>query len=155
MSKLKDIYYNFQNFFLNLKWMIPAAWKFRCWDSTYNIELFCKSLEITANTIKIHGNALNKEKYYRRCITAAGLLRQAYNYHRALDPSLKSLMKNNPMNYLRSNKGYSIAVHTYKTSEEYYTKQFKLISKRLDKKEKDLKTNAWNYINKYIDQFWD
>mgnify|MGYP001611462388 CR=1 FL=1 len=97
MSKLKDVYYNLKNFFINLTWMLPAAWEFRCWDSAYNIELFCKSLEVTARTIKTYGNSVNKEQQYRRGLTAAAALRQAYNFKRHKDPSLQQLTKNNPM----------------------------------------------------------
>lgn len=154
MSKLKDVYYNLKNFLINLIWMLPAAWKFRCWDSAYNIELFCKSLEVTANTIKIYGNSVNKKQQYRRCLIAAASLRQAYNFKRHEDLSLQQLNKNNPR-YFERHEGYSIMKHKFKISEEHYVKQFELVSKRLDKQEKELKTSAWNYINKYIEQWWD
>lgn len=148
MKKLKDFYYNLKAFKDNLKWMIPAAWNFRCWDYQYNIDLFSKSLEVTGNTMIKYGNGVNSKKHGRRAIYAAHKLRTAYDYYN--DKSIKYLLKTNPV--VRQNNTLK---HLYKHSQKYFNKLYEVASKRVKEIEKNRQKEAWTYLHKHLPFFWD
>ncbi len=148
MCKLRYIY-------KNIKFFMPHIIKMRDWDSSYQIELFADSLEYLAKGLKRHNHLVNSIKYYRRCMTAAGQLRRAYNFESYRDKSYRQLSDNNPIRFIRCG-GYSQMTHDYSAKgKEYYEKMYKLINKRLTKKEKEAKQEAWAYIAKHIECFWD
>jgi len=126
-----DFYYNLKSFLKNLPWMLKAAWEFRPWDSSYNIELFCKSLEVTAESIKNNANHVGADKTYRRCLIAAKQLRSAYTDSNFDDKSLEYLMKSNPTIFIKIGKGMTQVEREYKISKDYYSKMFKLLAREL------------------------
>lgn len=147
-NKLQDFYYNVKAFIDNLKWMIPEAWKFRCWDYSHNIDLFAKSLEITGNTIIKYGNCLTSKKHGRRAIFAAYKLKTAYNYYS--DNSISYLNKENKIKFTQC-----FLTRDYKYSEEDFYKLYNTAQKRVLALETNRKKEAWQYLHKYIEHFWE
>lgn len=150
-----NFYYKVKCFYYNLKWMLPQAWKFRSWDYSFNIELFSTSLEQTGNTIINTGNSINSRKIGRRALFAAYRLRKAYEYSVVDDKSYMYLSRNNRVVFNRTSSGYSVLNRDYKHSQEFYNKLYKVIDKRITKIEKSNKKEAWEYIHKYIEGWWD
>lgn len=149
-NTLYSFYCKLKCFLINLKWMIPAAWKFRWWDSHFNVDLFCKSLEITGHNIIKYGNSTVSVKEGRRAIFAAHKLRKSYEYSWTDDKSAMYLFKENPIT-LKNNKLH----HEYKQSKEFYNKLYKVMRNRVEKIQAQNKKEAWDYIYKYIDHWWD
>jgi len=88
-------------------------------------------------------------------MTAAKQLRKAYADEGYNDKSYRYLSKKNPIRFVKLKSGNSQMTHDYSKTEEYYTKMFKVINKRIADNEKKAKLEAWLYINKYIQHFWD
>lgn len=153
---ITDSYYKVKCFLINLQWMIPAAWDFRPWDYTYNVQLFADSLEKTSECL-IDGHCLHGKRYGRRCLYASKMLKKFYiddeYYH--YDKSYLNLQKNNPSDIEKfQNAGFKLT-RKYKISEDYYIKMFKVINNRSKNKEKEQKEYVWKYINKYIHNWWE
>ncbi len=156
-SKIKDKlgYYEVRAFCQNLPFFLKAAWKFRTWDSSYNINLFADSLELTAKTLK-GGHALLAEKQYRRCMTASGLLRRAYDGRAIDDKSLHNWMKRNSLIWRKLDRSNLYEMDTESVdTKDYADKMWKIIQKRRDALEKSRKEEAWAYIHKWVEHFWD
>lgn len=160
---LGDLWYNYPHLWIyrtrtiyrNFKFFWPHIINYRNWDSHYTITLLCDSLDDLAKGIK-DGCHVNAEKCYRRCKTAAGMLRNAYDDVGFLkDKSYMYLWKKNRPKFEKLDNGYSVLTREYGNTEEYYNKMYKLISDRLTKVEKERKKEAWEYLHKYVEQFWD
>lgn len=139
----------------NLKFFWPHIIKMRDFDSSYQLELFCDSLEYLARGLKSYNNCAGSERNYRRCLFAAKQLRKAYNYKGYMDKSYQALSTANPIRFEKLESGCSLLVHDYKTTEEYYDKMWTVIHKRIDKTEAEAKKDAWAYINKHLNSWWD
>lgn len=150
MKNLKDFYYDLKAFKDNLKWMIPAAWNFRCWDYQHNINLFSKSLEVTGNTMIKYGNCINSKKHGRRAIYAAHKLKTAYADYYYNDKSIQYLFKTNPT--IRQNNTLK---RLYKHSQKDFNKLYEVSFKRVGEIEKNRQKEAWTYLHKYLPFFWD
>ena len=88
-------------------------------------------------------------------MTAAKQLRKAYEDNGHNDKSYMALSKANPIRMVKINSGYSQMTHDYSKTEEYYSKMFTVINKRTSATEKRAKKEAWEYINKHIQSWWD
>ncbi len=157
-----DLYYDYphhytyliKTYYLNFKFFLPHIINMRNWDSSYQINLFCDSLEYLAEGLK-NGHCLHSKTQYRRCLFAAKQLRKAYADKSYNDKSYVALSKANPIRWVQLKNGNSQIVHDYKKTEEHYTKMFKIIKKRTSATEEKAKTEAWAYINKHIESWWD
>lgn len=142
-------YYEIKNFFGNLSWMLKAAWDFKPWDYTYNITLFAKSLEITGKTMINYGHGENNLIQGRRAIWAGKQLLRAYDYSEFSDASFR---------YVWSKLDYSFTnglKRTYNGDPSMLEKMERHIHKRILKTQKQMKKEAWEYIHKYIETWWD
>jgi hypothetical protein len=54
--------YKIPMFFENLWFFSKELWYFRSWDYTFNLKLFARSLEKTANTLEFHGNEIESTR---------------------------------------------------------------------------------------------
>lgn len=54
--------YNLPNFIRNFWYFRKELWQFRSWDYSYNLMLFRRSLEKTANTIEVYGNEIDEPR---------------------------------------------------------------------------------------------
>ncbi len=141
--------------FTNFKFFLPHIIHMRNWDNSYQITLFCDSLNYLAEGLK-NGHHLNAEKQYKRCLFASAQLYRAYDAHVINDKSYQKLSKNNPIKFVTLKSGHSLMTHDYGIrGEEYYSKMFKLIHKRQEKVIEQNKKEAWEYINKHIESFWE
>ncbi len=149
ISSCRDWYYSLKAFFSNLPMFVRFAWRYRSWDYIYNVEVFVTLIENTGKTLRKHGNALNSEKYARRAFTAAGLLRKAYleGYN---DKTLLYLNRKNPYTL----EGCSFK-RTVKTEARIYEGMVKIAREREMRVEQEMKADAWVYIHKYLEYFWD
>lgn len=147
-------YYNVNNFIRNLKMFLPMAWNWRCWDSHYSIEAFCKMLEAQAKMIGENDSFVGSKKASRRCYAGAGYLRKAYNHD--VDRTRMYLFLKNPFKFRKvPNSNMSEMIHDENTSKKIYDALMKLSSDRQDKEEKELKKHAWEYMHKHIESWWD
>jgi hypothetical protein len=153
-SRLRIVswYYNVKQFLRNLPLFIKLAWNWRSWDSQYTITVFYSLLRKNAQAINQGYNHRNR---YRRCLTAAAKLERAYNFSEINDKGYRYLRETNPCKFEKVGDYYTKLVYDYKISEEYYKKRWNVVHKRVDREEKELKQDAWNYVHKYIETFWD
>lgn len=145
---IRDFYYKINNFFHNLPMFVVFSWRYRSWDYSYNVEIFVKLLERTGKSLRHHGWSVQSEKCARRCFTAAGLLRKAY-LDQDVDNTLWYLMEQNPISF-----GNRQLKRAYK-NRKIYDGMYNAADKRITKASKELKQEAWQYLNKYIEHFWD
>lgn len=149
ISFFRDWSMSIRAFFHNLPMFIRFAWGYRAWDYTYNLEIFIKLLETTGKNLREHGNAINSEKYSRRAYTAAGLLRKAY-----IDYTISKTSS-----YIYEKYGYSFMDNYKKPETPILERRIKMMQDIADKKEDDdskkRKEEAWKYVHKYIEHFWD
>jgi len=150
---LMNTYYNIRNFIINLPLFLRMAWKWRPWDSGYTINAFCDMLEVNAKACK-SGYHVRGEQVYRRCMTASGKLRKAYDY--GVDPTLSYLFKKNPICFRRIETSKLSEMYTKQvTKKKIYDGMYKIASDRGNKNEAAAKKEAWEYVHKYIEHFWD
>lgn len=149
MFKIKQTYYN-------LRYFIPTVIEMRDFDSHYTVVMLVKSLEYLAQGLKEDTVHVNARKCYRRCMTAAGKFRKAYNDTGHIDASLRRLFMSNTMDFRDVPGKRYMELHTEYSSKgrEYYEKMFKIINKRIRKSEAELQKDAWNYLHKHINSFW-
>lgn len=149
------LYCNIRNIYRNVVFFWPHILKYRDFDYHYSVELFCDSLEHLAHGLKRWDNCVGSDRNYRRCMTAAKQLRKAYADESSQDKSYMALAKVNPIKWIPLKGGMSQMAHDYKKTEDYYSKMFKVINKRTQTSEAALKKEAWEYIHKYIQHWWD
>ncbi len=160
---MTDLYYDYphhwyyiaKHFCRNVKFFWPHILGMKDFDSSYQIDLFCDSLEYLARGLKRWDNCVGSDRNYKRCMTAAKQLRKAYADEGHNDKSYRYLSKKNPIRFVKLNNGHSQMTHDYSKTEEYYTKMFKVINKRIADNEKKAKLEAWTYIYKYIQHWWE
>lgn len=141
--------------YVNFKFFLPHIIKMRDWDSGYQIRLFASSLKYLANGIKQQGHLKQCDRIYKRCLIASELLTKAYNFEPWTDTSYRYQSDRNPIVFKPLDNGHTELTHEYAVSKNYYSKMSKVINKRLNNQERNLKKDAWGYINKYIEYFWD
>lgn len=151
-SALSGYYYNFKAFIKNVCLFTRLAWMWRPWDSHYTILALTKLLEEQAKCLR-NGMALHREKYYRRCLTAAGKIDRAYN--RPLDKTISYLLDKNPIFPKELDDGMFTLETNYNTSKDLYDGIYSVAEKRADNAEKQAKKDAWDYLLKHIETFWD
>lgn len=161
---IKDLWYdyphvwinNLKYIFKNLKFFWTHIINMRDWDSSYQLDLFCDSLEYLAKGLKNHGNHVNSMKYYKRCLFATRRLKKAYNAEVYNYKSYQKLVYCNPAYFTKEEAGLCRLVHNYgPRGEEYYTKMFKLINNKYTKIIEKEKKDAWIYLHKYFESYWD
>jgi hypothetical protein len=152
---IKQPYFTVKHFFRNVRFFWPHILHMKDFDSHYQIQLFCDSLEYLARGLKRWNHCVGSDRNYKRCMTASKQLRKAYADESYKDKSYRALSNANPVRFVKLGNGFSQMTHDYKKTEEYYTKMFKVINKRTSEAEKRAKKEAWDYIHKYIQSFWD
>ncbi len=153
-------YYDLKAFVRNLPHFIKQAWHWRGFDSHYTIEAFCQNLEKLGSELKRWNNHTGAERNARRCKFAAHLLRKAYaEDYLTSSTSYKKWSENNAIYWEEITEGKHEGLYTMKFkrkySEEYSTKMFKLMYKQEQELTKQRKIEAWAYIHKYVEFWWD
>ena len=151
-NKVKIFYYDIRNFMRNLPHFLKLAWKWHWFDYYYTLGVFCDNLRRMGDKIEKQGNSVLSKRTGRRAKIAANMLDRAYNGNKTTDKSLCNYLTNHS-NMIRDLRGTDIAESKY--NREYSDKLFKVIVKRLDESEKRRKEEAWAYLVKYIEHFWD
>lgn len=160
---IKDLWYdypyvlwcNLLALIKNFKFFWPHMKNMRDFSYNYQITLFCDSLEYLAKGLKRANHCVSSEKNYRRCLFAARQLRNAYN-EGGVSKSYQRLSEANPIKWVPLENGMVQMCHDYSPrGEEYYIKMFKLIVKKEAEISKARKQDAWDYLNKHIESFWD
>lgn len=158
IEAVKDVfnYYEIKQFLKNLPHFVKQAWYWRSWDSAYSIECFCQNLERLGRSLRDVDRHTTAQHQYKRCMTAAWMLRKAYADDKHTDKSVRKWWGNNkPVWREISNSELVQLDYRRKYSKEYSEKMYKVITKRLDAIETQRKQDAWTYIHKHIEQFWD
>jgi hypothetical protein len=122
----------------------------------WEIKIFLKNLpQLMSTSFKKYKDF----KRYKRCLFASELLRRAYCENEFDDISYKNWRKNNKIVFNKINEGvYKDAFemgYIRKYPEEYSERMYKVITKRLKATSKNRKKEAWEYIHKHIESWWD
>ena len=150
---LSTFYYSCKGFARNVLTFCKLAWVWRPWDSHYTIEALIVLLKKQAQHIKENDNHVGAQRTARRCYTAAGMLDKAYN--RDIDKTIHYLLDKNPWNTGKAKSGMYTMETTYVTDKKTYDCMYKIARERSDREEKAAKKEAWEYLHKYIEHFWD
>lgn len=132
-------------FIKNLVWMVPHAWNYRDWDYSGSIDLFVSALEQLAKGIDtdIH---VGGKKNARRCKRAARQLNDAYN---------KSSLDDREMKKWWDMHGADMKDWLRGVRDPKVEAQWERIHKRLDEQTRQQKIEAWAFIHKHIERWWD
>lgn len=143
-------------------WMLEHLYSWADFDHSYSINLFIDALHNLGKGLKRWNNHVNADKCYKRCMAAAAMLKKAYNYHAWEDASYKNHMKRTAHRWGKFRKGLSQmhSDHLYDNAmgmprEEYETKMFHVIHKRQKREEEHMRQEAWAFIHKHIESWWD
>jgi len=147
--KIENCYYSFSNFFQNIGFFIKLAWRWRSWDQSYNIDAFCDIMEESAKRIRRYGNTVGKEKCYRRMMQGSGQLRRAYQDYK--DPTSVYLYRKSPLYATLRQDGVEIS----NTPKHIHDAMYKIAQEREKRVGEERKKYAWNYLNKWSDDWWD
>lgn len=146
---IRDFYRNIKAFVKNLPMFLKMAWTWRWWDSEYTIDVLVTLLQKQARGLR-NGYCVDSETTYRRCMTAAGKLDRAYN--RDIDKVICYLLHKNPpacvARWVKKNE-------LSDKQKEICNKMYKVAQKRDAKNEAKAKAEAWAYLAKYVEHFWD
>lgn len=151
-NKLSDYYYNVRGFKNNLRLFIRLAWGWRPWDSHYTITVLVELLKAQAPCLK-SGLHVRRDQVYRRCMAAAGKLDKAYS--KDMDKTIVYLLQKNSWYTEPISDGMFSMKTKYITDKRIYDGMYEAARKRSEKEEQEAKKEAWEYLNKYIEHFWD
>ncbi len=157
---VKCRWYDVRYFIRNLPHFLKQAWVWRGFDHAYTIESFCENLELLAKGLASHGNCTLSERNYKRCLTAAAQLRKAYaDDFIFTDKSYINWAKNNNIYFEKLDEENPASLYIMKTARkyplEYSQKMQHIIQKRQKKQDATRKKEAWAYIHKHIEMWWD
>ncbi len=157
---------------INVPWMAPHICQWGDYDYSYSIQLFVDSLEALGRGLLRWDNVIGSTRNGRRALTAAAMLKRAYNYESWDDKSYRNWSRRQKhVSIPISAKGNTVlrkyakyfrldTVHDFGNAmrmdrEEYANKMWKIIYKRQQRVEAELKLAAWQYIKKYVEHWWD
>lgn len=144
---VKSGYYDVRAFLHNLPRFLRQAWRWRSWDYMYTIDAFTENLECVGKSLD--------SKRRRSCLRAVKQLRLAYEAHVVEDKGYQYWVKQNPFRFVKLPNGMSQLTHDYAKSKEYCDKMREVVVKRVEKAIEQRKTDAWAYLQKHIESYWD
>lgn len=134
----------------NNKWLLKQFINFRAWSADhYCVELFADSLIATGRRLIKNNTSVDSIKFGRRAIFAGNQLKKAYSYTCATDDKVVHQW------LARFYPGASSLNFNKKTTSKLEDKLYGLASKRARNKKDMMIKDAWAYITKYINYFWD
>ncbi len=150
---------------INLPWMADHICQWGDYDHAYSIQLFVDSLQALGRGLLRWNNVVGSLRNGRRALTAAGMLKRAYEYESWEDASYKNWSARNrhihvPIK-IKGQRFYEMqTLHDYSNAmnmdrEKYADKMWKIIHNRQKIVEAQMKIDAWTYIQKHIESFWD
>ncbi len=150
---------------LNIPWMADHICHFGDYDYSYAVSMFVDSLQALGRGLLRWNNVVGSLRNGRRALTAAGMLKRAYGYESWEDVSYKNWSARNRHVHIpiqvKKHKYYQMkTLHEHDNAmgmdrEEYADKMWRLIHNRQKKVEAQMKIDAWAYIQKYIEHWWD
>jgi hypothetical protein len=141
-----------------LPWLKEHLVGWADFDQQFTITLFCDALKALALGLKRWDNCTMSDRNYKRCLHASEKLRKAYDAHTCDDKSYQRLSDANPIKWgkIKGQPKFMQMYHDYSPKgQDYHDKMWKLINKRTEKVIADNKKEAWEFIHKYIEHFWD
>jgi len=118
--------------------------EFRCWDSSYNINMFAESLILTGKHIRDKGNTVNHVKQGRKCMAAGGMLKKAYSHN--MDHALSNYYEGSCSTFNKLDDGsrlYGWNIEYQTANQERLEKMMKIASKRNQVNEIQRQVDAW------------
>jgi hypothetical protein len=174
MNMLSNITYPFRDFYRRVKnvlrWL-PTIWKDRDWDSSYITEILIKKLELTRDfylSDKAHSvEAGNIAREIQDAIERLHMTRDSWEFHEA--PAMEELEQKWGLTafsfepYECNENGevltYEMKSKTEKVNTEEEEEQYRIeFGKALDEARKQYrkdKKDAYKFIAKNIDKWWD
>lgn len=151
---LNKAYYKCRAFVLNLYLFLGLAWHWRPWDSHYTIDVLVKLLKKQAKCLKENDNHVGAQRVSRRCYTAAGLLDKAYN--RDIDKTVLYCIEKRKLEFRQLDNSDLYTLEDTGTFDRRIIKGMEKIATAREKKsEAEAKKEAWAYLCKYVEHFWD
>lgn len=143
-------------------WMLEHLYSWADFDHFFSINLFVDALYNLGKGLLRWNNHTNALKCGRRCLAASAMLKKAYNYEAWNDKSYQNHQKRTEYKWGKFKRGLSRLETTplYDNAmgmdrEEYENKMYKVIHKRQKREEEHMKQEAWAFIHKYIEHWWD
>jgi len=174
MNMLNNITYPFRDFYRRVKnvlrWL-PTIWKDRDWDNSYITEILIKKLELTRDfylSDKAHSvEAGNIAREIQDAIERLHMTRDSWEFHEA--PAMEELEQKwgltafsfEPYEYDKNGEvlTYEMKSKTEKVNTEEEEEQYRIeFGKALDTARKQYrkdKKDAYKFIAKNIDKWWD
>ena len=174
MNMLNNITYPFRDFYRRVKnvlrWL-PIIWKDRDWDDSYITEILIKKLEFTRDfylSDKAYGAEADKvAEQIQEAIDRLHQTKDSWEFYE--DPAMEQLQQKwgltsfsfEPYEYDENGDvlTYEMKSKTEKVNteeeEEQYNKEFKEASKIAHKQYMKDKKDAYKFIAKNIDKWWD
>jgi len=174
MNMLNNITYPFRDFYRRVKnvlrWL-PTIWKDRDWDNSYITEILIKKLELTRDfylSDKAHSIEVKKiANEIQEAIDRLHMTQDSWEFYEA--PAMEELEQKwgltafsfEPYEYDENGEvlTYEIKSKTEKVNteeeEEQYSKEFREASKIAHKQYMKDKKDAYKFIAKNIDKWWD
>lgn len=125
---------------------VRLARNWRPWDYQYTIEVLCELLKEQAKYMGEKDTFIGSKKAARRAYTAAGLLDRAYS--ESMDPTMSYVIN------IMYKRGFNHS-DKYLKNKDLYDRLYQTANKRCKEEEARAKREAWEYLNKYIEHFWD
>lgn len=145
-------------------WMLEHLYSWADFDHFFSVNLFVDALYNLGKGLLRWDNCKTSVKNGRRCLAAAGMLKKAYTTAIWDDKSYRNWINNRRISWktLPGTGGMSqmITKHLKENAmdmdkKEYSDKMWRLINDRHKKIEGERKAEAWAFIHKYIEHFWD
>lgn len=174
MNMLSNITYPFRDFYRRVKnvlrWL-PTIWKDRDWDNSYITEILIKKLELTRD-FYLSGKAYSVEaekiaNEIQEAIDRLHMTRDSWEFYE--DPAMEHLQQKwgktafsfEPYEHDENGEvlTYEMKSKTEKVNteeeEEQYNKEFRKTLDEARKQYKKDKKDAYKFIAKNIDKWWD
>lgn len=143
-------------------WMLEHLYSWADFDHCFSVNLFIDALYNLGRCLLRWNNHTNTLKCGRRCLVASKMLEKAYNSHVTEDKSYENWSNRHKYRWVPLKNGMSQLVtdHLHDNAmgmdrEEYSNKMWKIIHNREKKVEAARKKEAWEFIHKYLESFWD
>lgn len=146
-------------------WLVEHLYSWADFDQVFSINLFVDALHNLGKGLLRWDNHTNALKCGRRCLAASAMLKKAYSFEAYNDKSYQNWSSRNKLWWkkLRGTKqGLSQMMTDHlkdnamgMDKEEYSSKMWKLIHERQKPVEAAMKKDAWDFIHKYIEHWWD
>lgn len=143
-------------------WLLKHLCIWADFDHCYSMELFIDSLKALSTGLLRWNNCITSKRNGHRCLTAARQLEIAYADDSCIAKNYQNWSKRYKIGWKSYKGGFVEIIRTELCSnamemdaKEYSNKMWHLIYNKRKILEKTRKDEAWAYLRKYLEHFWD